>query len=436
MEPKPREGTDTVDFDLKLMPSKKYLANANLELSRNQSFASGNLFGIGVNTSVQNRNFGKAADQENITARYGTEFGTTDSSSRPIVQSRQFSVGYNIVFPRFVFPGRPQRTVTRGLKGNIRSTLAINYSNTQRIDLYKLRSLNTSWTYEGITSTGYYLAVKFPNLEYSRLDTLPVLKKIFDSFPALRNVFSAGLITGFLASGTRNWNLWKKSIITAKTNFEYSGFPAISDFIRKNIYDYIKTDFDVKITKKTGNNETVIRGFLGAGFTQTVNYKGDKRSQYLPFFKAYYAGGPNSMRAWGIRRLGPGHTTLFFDSIPDRFGDIQFEFNAEQRFFLFKFFGLNFKSAVFTDIGNVWFGRKNPDYPGGEFEFNNFLNDLAVDMGTGLRLDLGFFLVRLDYAWKVRNPSPEPVNKDAQYKWFYHIKPLNGTMQFAVTYPF
>lgn len=436
MEPKPREGTDTVDFDLKLMPSKKYLGNANFEVSRNQSFASGNLFGIGVNTNLQNRNFARSADQENISARYGTELGTTDSSGRPIVQSRQFSVGYNIVFPRFIFPGKPIRTVTRGLKGDIRTTLAINYANTQRIDLYKIRSLNTSWGYDGVTESGYYVALKFPNIEYSRLDTLPGLKRIFDSFPTLRNVFSAGLITGGLVSATRNWSLWKKSIITAKANIEYSGFPAISDFIRKNIYDYIKTDFDLKYTQKVGNNETVLRGFLGTGFTRTVNYKGATRSKYLPFFKAYFAGGPNSMRGWGIRRLGPGHSMVYLKGLPDRFGDMQFEANAEQRFYLFKLFGLNFKSAVFADVGNVWFLRKNPDFPGGEFQFKNFLNDLAVDMGTGVRLDLGFFLVRLDYAWKVRNPSPEPVNSAAQYKWFYHIKPFNGTLQFAVTYPF
>jgi hypothetical protein len=56
-----------------------------------------------------------------------------------------------------------------------------------------------------------------------------------------------------------------------------------------------------------------------------------------------------------------------------------------------------------------------------------------------LRVDLGFFLIRLDYAFKVRNPSPEPVNKAAQYKWFYgwNAKTLvGGTLQFGVTYPF
>ena len=438
MEPKPREGTDTVDFELRLMPSKKFLANANLEISRNTSFASGNLFGTAANLSLQNRNFSRGANQENIVFRYGIELGTDTSSptsTKPVVQSRQFSVGYNIVYPRFVFPGRAQTIVTRKLKGDVRSTLAINYGNTQRIDLYKIRSLNTSWGYEGILKN-WFGSVKIPNIEYSRLDTLATLKKIFREHPELRNIFSAGLITSGIISGSTNLAVWTKSILSLKVNGELSYLPPFSKFIRKNIYDYLKMDGDFKLTKKTGNNELVLRLFTGVGLTFTVDNDGETRSKYLPFFKAYYAGGPNSMRAWGIRRLGPGHATLYFDSIPDRFGDLQFEFNAEKRFYLFKFFGLNFKSAVFADVGNIWFLRSNQAYPEGDFKFRNFFNDLAVDMGTGLRLDLGFFLIRLDYAWKVRNPSPEPFNKAAQYKWFYDIRPFNGTMQFAVTYPF
>jgi hypothetical protein len=442
MEPKPREGTDTVDFELRLMPAKKYLGNANLEISRNTSFASGNLFGTGANVSLQNRNFAKRANQENIVFRYGVELGTDTSSpsSKPVVQSRQFSVGYNIVFPRIIparlfSDKRSKTTVTQALKGNIRSVFAINYGNTQRIDLYKIRSLNTSWGYDA-TYKNWFGSLKIPNIEYSRLDTLSELKRIFREHPELRNIFSAGLISSAIISATSNLGIWQKSILTMKINSELSYLPPFSKFIRKNIYDYLKMDGDFKITKKTGNNELVVRMFTGVGFTFTVDNEGVTRSKYLPFFKAYYAGGPNSMRAWGIRRLGPGHATLFFDSIPDRFGDLQFEFNAEKRFYLFKFFGLNFKSAVFADVGNIWFLRSNQAYPEGDFKFRNFFNDLAVDMGTGLRLDLGFFLIRLDYAWKVRNPSPEPVNKAAQYKWFYHITPVNGTMQFAVTYPF
>jgi outer membrane protein assembly factor BamA len=157
----------------------------------------------------------------------------------------------------------------------------------------------------------------------------------------------------------------------------------------------------------------------------------------MPFFRQYFAGGPNSMRAWGLRRLGPGSSVLSFarEQIPDRFGDIQLEANAEYRFFLADLNGIKINSALFTDIGNVWFLRKNENFPDGNFQLNRLGKDIAIGMGTGLRVDFGLFLIRVDYALKVKNPSPE--NIEEQNKWFYDWKKLtNGQLQLGVNLPF
>jgi outer membrane protein assembly factor BamA len=106
---------------------------------------------------------------------------------------------------------------------------------------------------------------------------------------------------------------------------------------------------------------------------------------------------------------------------------------------MFNLFGFKFNGAFFTDVGNVWFMNKDTTFPGGEFHFENFFRDLGIDVGTGVRIDLGFFLIRFDYALKVHNPSPEPVNKEAQNHYFYNwdLKYLlGGVLQFGVTYPF
>ena len=69
-------------------------------------------------------------------------------------------------------------------------------------------------------------------------------------------------------------------------------------------------------------------------------------------------------------------------------------------------------------------GLANPDYPDGTFKFNKFYEDLAVDVGTrALRIDFKYFLVRLDYGLKARNPSPQFGDIDAQGKWFYKWDP-------------
>ena len=443
MEAKPRTGTDTVDFDLKLMPAKKYLASFNIEGSSNSNnFTSGNFFGIGVNLSLQNRNFMHGANTENIITRFGTELGV-DTANHGYIESRQFSVGYNIIFPRFVLgrrsPRRPNRlTLDQLTKGNIKSIVGLNYANTERHELYKLKSINTSFGLDG-TFGNWLIGLKFPNIEYSVLDTLIRLKKIFEDHKELRNIFNAGLVVSGILSGTTNLFLGPKSILTLKLNTEWSFLPYFNDFMRENYFRFFKLDGDFKWSHKMHNNVLVARFFGGVGFTDPVDFvdgagNHNIRSNNLPFFKAYYAGGPNSMRGWGLRRMGPGHTVVNIDTLPDRFGDIQLETNLEYRFYLFRMFGLNFNSALFSDIGNVWFRRPNGAYPGGEFQFQNILNDLGVDMGIGLRADLGFFLIRLDYAYKVRDPAPE--NPDAQYKWFYDLRLFNGTLQFGVTYPF
>ena len=110
------------------------------------------------------------------------------------------------------------------------------------------------------------------------------------------------------------------------------------------------------------------------------------------------------------------------------------EANAEYRFYLTEINGITLNSALFTDIGNVWFRRYNPDFPGGEFKFNKLWKDIGIGLGTGLRVDFGFLNIRLDYAFKVKDPSPDRIDK--QNKWFYQWQFNNGQFQLGVNYPF
>jgi outer membrane protein insertion porin family len=437
IDQKVRPGTDTVDFYIKLVPSQKYLFIANLEGSRNDNTSPlvvGNLLGIGVNVSLQNRNFAKVAAQTNISLRYGTELNI--SKNEKFVSSREASIGYNIVFPKIIphFSFLPERF------REARSILGINLSNTQRLNLYNLTSYNTSWGYE-LQRRNKLWALKIPNIEYSLLDAKDTLKKIFQQNPGLKNLFNDGLVVSAIGSYTVNWGN-KKNLNTLRVNLEESGLLTSliqTDFIQKNLYRFIKPNAEYIRIMKVGKNDLVARAFAGIGIPLKIDTGSGYRSEYLPFFKAYSAGGPNSMRGWGLRRLGPGHALDSVKNFPDRFGDIQFEANLEYRFFLFKLFGFKFNSAFFTDIGNVWFMHRSPDFPGGEFTIRHFLKDLGIDVGTGIRLDLGFFLIRLDYALKVHNPTPEPVNAEAQNRYFYNwnLKYLfGGVLQFGVTYPF
>jgi len=117
----------------------------------------------------------------------------------------------------------------------------------------------------------------------------------------------------------------------------------------------------------------------------------------------------------------------------DQTGDIKLEFNAEYRFPIFGFF----KGALFTDVGNVWLLNLDPESPRGEFNFTRFYKELAVGAGFGLRLDVDFFVLRLDLATPIRRPGRfgenfswnlENLNIISEYdKWVWNI---------AIGYPF
>jgi hypothetical protein len=58
-------------------------------------------------------------------------------------------------------------------------------------------------------------------------------------------------------------------------------------------------------------------------------------------------------------------------------------------------------------MGNIW-NLKNPVVNrDSKLTLNRFARDVAVAAGTGLRFDFNYFLVRVDFAYKVKDPTRE-----------------------------
>jgi hypothetical protein len=125
----------------------------------------------------------------------------------------------------------------------------------------------------------------------------------------------------------------------------------------------------------------------------------------LPYIKQFYSGGPNSLRAWVFRQIGPGGYDFHAlgKNVIDQTGDLKFELNAEYRFGIYK----SFKGALFTDAGNIWLIKKDDSKEKGEFKFNRFGKEIAWDAGVGIRLDLNFFVVRFDVGFVLYDPGYE-----------------------------
>jgi outer membrane protein assembly factor BamA len=152
-------------------------------------------------------------------------------------------------------------------------------------------------------------------------------------------------------------------------------------------------------------------------------------SEALPFDRGFYAGGANGMRGWLYGALGPGgYNDVSYTQRYDHMGDIQLEANIEYRFPIISIF----QGGLFADAGNVWLLRQNDQLPDGEFT-RDFLSQVAVDAGIGFRLDLSFFVFRLDGALKLRIPS-EPL--DQRWISFSEMQLKDVSWNFGIGYPF
>jgi outer membrane protein assembly factor BamA len=114
------------------------------------------------------------------------------------------------------------------------------------------------------------------------------------------------------------------------------------------------------------------------------------------------------MRAWGLRQLGLGssnsYDSISTSSFRDRYGDFALEGNIEYRFNIATVAGVKIGSALYSDIGNIWNVKKNSSDPNSVFSLSNFGKDLAIGVGTGVRVDFTYFMIRLDFAYKVKDP--------------------------------
>lgn len=187
-------------------------------------------------------------------------------------------------------------------------------------------------------------------------------------------------------------------------------------------YTRVEVDYSHHFTfgEKTS---LVLRADLGVGYSY-----GNSKS--MPYEKAFFAGGNNSLRAWPLYQLGPGGYA-HPEGSPDfeRLGDLLMVFNIEQRFPIVG--GL--LGAVFIDAGNIWLFRTNDIYPKGKFSPKRFYKEFAVGTGVGLRYDFKFFLIRMDVGIPLRDPALAGT-KDCWVIKDFKFKDL--IFNFGIGYPF
>lgn len=424
-----------VDCNIKLTATALQGYKIKLEASTNSS----GLLGVSPTISYYHKNLFRGG--ELFTLSFMGDFQFKFNSP---ARSTEFGISTSINFPTFLL--LPDRIFK---SSNIpRTEIGISYNYQDRPE-YKRNIISGSYAYTWNSKNKFFFKVAPVQVSIVKLYNLS--QSFYESLkdPFLRNSyqdhFDLGLGANFYYTSDASANP-ERSYFYLRWQNDLSGnlLSIFNRAMKRNdngerlIWDspysqYYRTEISAVYTWKFGksNKQALaarILGGVGTGYGNSVS---------LPFEKLFWAGGAYSLRAWQARTVGPGYAQLDTAfTIPNQTGDMRLEANLEYRFPLF----WAFDGAVFMDAGNVWNLKRDISKldssiedinPAGIFRFNDFYKHIALDWGVGLRLNLGFALLRLDLGLKLYNP---PVNEwYGPREW---LRKGNYGLQFGVGYPF
>ncbi len=418
-----------LDCDIFYTPALKQGITAELEASTTSSF-----YGLTMLLGYQNRNIFRGADMFEVTGtagyeymkapnsrkRHAVEFGITAGLSFPRFLLANYAVNNHTIAPKtkfeisYNYQDRPY--YKRGLSSIswIYSWRSMSNSN------YTIRPISINWVNVSDIDSNYYNSLQNQYLKYSFESQLIValsgtysLKKQHKNAPNNHTSVQANCeLSGNLLNGLVH--LFSKPVV-GKDYYEFLG-------VRYS--QYARADIDVSHRIMFGK-VTALAARIYAGVAYAYG-----NSNAIPLDRLFYAGGSNSMRGWAPRTLGPGASAAPTNVVyPTQLGDVKLEANLEFRFPIWDMF----QGATFLDVGNIWnIGRKGANYPEGSvFHFNSFYKQLAFNTGIGLRLDIDFAILRLDWGIQLHSPN-RPVGQ----RWIYNFKWRNTSLNFGVGFPF
>jgi hypothetical protein len=444
--PSAKGPSGTLDCYIRLSP----VAKQSIALGGEGTNTGGNL---GINGSVvyQNKNVLKGAEVFELKAKGALELQKlvvnigSEQNQKGFLPFNTIELGpeFNLYVPRALFPFNLFHI---GKSANPKTTFTSYYNFQQRPD-YTRSLFNMGYSYEWREGK-YKKHTLFP-FEVNLVKLLKIDPAFQNYLNSINDLYLTSRYQNHVTTDTRWTYIFtnqeikkKKDYIFFRFDLESSGtllrslaemsnslnliqIPKDADGSYRieqiKFSQYIKGGYDLRLYKLfTEHNRLIFRTFAGLGvpFHNLTS---------LPFEKSYYAGGPNDVRAFQARSLGPGSYN-HSDGTIYQLGDMQIESNLEYRYKIFKM--LN--AAFFVDAGNIWLLKKDPQRPGGDFDPNRFYKEFAIGTGAGLRLDFDFFILRLDAGVPIRDPSYADGNR-----WMFDKRPLQKTnLNFGIGYPF
>ncbi len=435
------DSLDIIDRHIYLTPGPDANIGTGFELNNR----SGNFFGNALTSSFRNLNTFKGAEVFNISLTLGSEFQFNTNQNLLNTLLADFNVGLDV--PRLLVPFlkiKPSTYYIPHTKFNFTTLLE------RRLDTYTaLRSsFNFSYQWRETRKSNHLLSpVSLSYLDI--LNTTSSFEMRLDSVRRLALSLQDIIDLGFEYNYTftdQNPNSSKNySYLNIDTRVSGNFLNAIVKTRNaegnKTLFDipfsqYYKLHIDYRYYIPFRKSKLVSRINTGIAYAYG-------NAEEVPYNEQFIVGGSQSLRGFDLRGLGPGNYAIEDpsndsdrDQNYDQTGDILLEMNLEYRFDISEFL----KGAVFLDAGNVWLINPNPVTPGGLFQADTFLKQIALNAGYGFRFNIkDIVLVRTDLGLVLRRAYVDDgfdwtMNRDDAFEgqwWKNNLK-----LQVGLGYPF
>lgn len=394
------------------------LLNCNIQLSTNKpntiSFqpegtnTAGDL-GAAASLTYENRNLFHGSEMLSIQLRAAFE-AITGLEGYQAEDYEEYNIEGRLMFPRFIAPFLSENFRRNS---NAHSELTVSYNLQNRPEFHR-RVFTAAWKYLW-NAPKQNSTYRFDLIDLNYVYIPWISEKFKEDYlddDSNRNAILRYNYEDLFIMKMGFGMTYNNGVHAIKANIETSGnilslLSGVSKFDKNSqgqytlfniaFAQYVKADFDyTRLFTFDWRNSLALHFGFGIAYPYG-------NSKILPFEKRYFSGGANSVRGWNVRELGPGKfkgTDGRIDFI-NQTGDMKLDFNLEYRTALF----WKFNGAFFIDAGNIWTLRSYADQPGGQFKFDEFYKQIAVSYGLGIRLNLDYFILRLDMGVKAINPA-------------------------------
>ncbi len=428
------------------------------------------------------RNAFRGGEKLDVNAHGSYEWQTSSHESN--MSTYQYGADASLEFPRIILPFY-REGVKRDKSGQVKRdkngqakrprqfyatpwTIAkVSTDIINRPDYYKMHIVSGEWTYRWQPSESSYHEFSPITLKYQFMNShTNTFEEIVNQNPyiaiAMNDYFIPKMRYTYTYNSTRN----KPSPIRWELTLEEAGnVTALYDVLIqgygwnekekplfKNPYSqYVKIETDLTKTWPIDSKSQLV-GHINAGVMWSYGNATD-----APFSERFYAGGANSIRAFTVRTIGPGSYPTISNNVVGRQlsyllqnGDSKLIMNLEYRRQLLG----NLYGAIFLDAGNVWSTGDytlNPDDLGDlddddreviniwnrevsdlSFKPGKLLKHLATGTGLGLRYDMDFLVIRVDWGFGLH--VPYTTDKSGYFN-IPRFKDMHS-LHLAIGYPF